>query len=47
MLEYAIQKANNFTLNDTDISLGSLIEKINYGDEFGAAESVCGLFEVN
>lgn len=47
ILEYAVDKANINILNGSDIELGYAHEMIDYGNEFGAAESVCRLLEVN
>lgn len=46
ILEYAVDKANKYILNGSDIELGSATEMIDYGNEFGAAESVCRLLDV-
>lgn len=46
VLEYAVGVANNNILKGSDITLGYTVELLDYGDEFGAAESVCRLFEV-
>lgn len=46
MLEFAKEKANKNILNGTDIELGFTIAKIDYGNEFGAAQGLCELLEV-
>lgn len=46
ILDYAVETANKNILNGSDIELKYSSELIDYGNEFMAAESVCGLLEV-
>ncbi|XP_031634004.1 glutamate receptor ionotropic, kainate 3-like isoform X2 [Contarinia nasturtii] len=45
ILEYAVKRANKNILNEAEVSLKTLTEPFDYGNEFEAARSVCSLFE--
>lgn len=46
LFQYAVKVVNENTLKDTDIRLSAEVREIEFGDEYGAAESLCELLEV-